>query len=546
MSSGSSTPPSLLGGVPSNETRDAPSVVDGTLAHHNIPPWNGISPLYPALSVLQSQHSDIEIRSFDHFIHRAAPCYAGAVEDDFWKNTVPRLALYDPVVWDIAVASSYMFEFVPHDPLVASFTAASVSLPTAKPHRQALKWYNRALSNIRQRIDREEMDYTYALLTCILCTCIEFQQRNIGVAIHLVHSGYRLLNQSLLLSVNNIKSAQAQALNDIVTSFFSRHALVTANFVVHPLSEWSGRPKNIESTARKADTPVMDQAHNASLELYRLMYQAYEILRVIVLMWNMPDVVEAQSAGQRVTLDEMKRWRVSYTEHILYAEDAVLRDDLQLLTSHLFMSWEVCYTWFSTCIYTTEMAYDEYMDHFAEVVRHAECILRLRGSQNTVDEPVHRHTKVRVNIVPPLYFTVLKCRDPVLRRKALALLEKAPPAELWDGVLTPRVAQSAIALEENQPYNQIDLTNPEALAELHARPLPPESQRLRDIALTGQEHSQTGTTIILQLGRIAINADGTKHSAHETIRVEYPDPLRVECRSESLPSIMPHMAGIPL
>ncbi|KAK5065149.1 hypothetical protein LTR84_000985 [Exophiala bonariae] len=517
----------VLDATPSSEDKHAIPIVGGALTHHNFTPLNNCSPLYPAVSFLQSQHCDIEIRSFDHFIHRAAPCYAGAVEDDFWTNTVPRLALYDPVVWDIAVASSYMFEYVPHDPLVASFTTTSVSLPKAKPHQQALKWYNRALSNIRQRMDCEEMDYTYALLTCILCTCIEFQQRNIGVAIHLVHSGYRLLNQSLLTDVSNIKSAQVRALNNVVTSFFSRHALVTANFVVHPLSEWSGPTKNTEGTLLKTDNPLMEKAHSASLKLYRLMYQAYEILRVIVLMWNMPDVIKSQSAGQRVTLDELKRWRISYTERVMNAEDAMMSNDLQLLTSHLLMSWDICYTWFATCIYPTEMAYDQYMDHFAEVVLHADRVLRLRGFKIGRDEPLHRHTKVGLNIVPPLFFTALKCRDPILRRRALALLERAPPAEPWNGVLTPRVAQNAIALEENRPYEKVDLTDPGALAELRARPLPPDGQRLRDIALVGQEQSNAGTTLILELGRIVVDADGTKRSAHETIRVEHPEALTI-------------------
>lgn len=433
---------------------------------------------------------------------------------------MPCLALSDPVIWDITVASSYMFEHVPHTPLVPSFTIGSAPRAMAKPHRQALRWYNRALSNIRQKMDQDEMDSTYAMLTCILCTCIEFQQKNIGMAMDLVHSGYRVLSQSLLVKDSITKSAQARALNDVVISFFSRHALVVANFVVLPLSEWVDHPKEIEA-ARPNYTSLKEQVHNARLELYQLMYQAYEILRITVLMWNIPEVIDGQRAAQRVTLDEMERWRLTYTERCLNAGDDTASDDMQLLTAHLLLSYEICYTWLSTCTDTSEMAYDQHMDRFAEIVQHAERVLMF-GASKQGGQRLHSHTTVNMNVVPPLYFAVLKCRDPVLRRKALYVLERAPPEELWAGVLTARVAQNAIALEEDRPYQQLDLADPASLAELRARPLPPECRRLRDIALTGQEQFDAGTTILMQLGKVSVDACGTKRTAHKTIRVEYP------------------------
>ncbi|KAL9127464.1 MAG: hypothetical protein Q9217_003664 [Psora testacea] len=54
-----------------------------------------------------------------------------------------------------------------------------------------------------------------------------------------------------------------------------------------------------------------------------------------------------------------------------------------------------------------------------------------------------------MNIVWPLYAVTHKCRDPVLCRKAVALLKSSPRQEsIWDSVLAGRVAEKLISIEE--------------------------------------------------------------------------------------------------
>lgn len=54
-----------------------------------------------------------------------------------------------------------------------------------------------------------------------------------------------------------------------------------------------------------------------------------------------------------------------------------------------------------------------------------------------------------LNVIAPLYIVVQKCRDPVLRRRALALLRRAPAQEgLWYRDIIVQVAQRTIELEE--------------------------------------------------------------------------------------------------
>jgi len=62
---------------------------------------------------------------------------------------------------------------------------------------------------------------------------------------------------------------------------------------------------------------------------------------------------------------------------------------------------------------------------------------------------VQRLFSLDMNIVAFLYAVSHKCRDPLVRRKAVARLKSHPRKEgIWDSVLTARVAERLISIEE--------------------------------------------------------------------------------------------------
>ena len=408
-----------------------------------------------------------------------------------------------------------MFEHVPHETLLVSFTSSATPPATGAPHRQALKWYNRGLSDLQKRMERNEMDSSYALLTCVLCTAVEFQQNNVGNAMDLLQSGFRVLSQTLR-SKKSTTSTQMGFLSEVIMSFFTRHALVVANFVMLPLSDWSDDSAAIHDAGPCTSTQSI-QVHRIRLQLYHLMYQAYQTVRVAVLMWQDPEIIRGLLLAQRVTLDELIRWRSFFTGYCSSHRDTMNEENMQLLASHLLMCWDVCYIWLEACTEISETSYDKHIDHFAEIIIQSESVLAIVAQRPVEEQP---QTKVVVDLAPPLYFTVMKCRDPVLRRKALALLEKAPPEGLWADVLTAQVVQNAISLEEGRPYKPTDLTEPESLAELRTCAMPPENRRIQTIAFIGQEKTHTGYTLSLQVGRVTVDTSGKKRTVHENIRME--------------------------
>ncbi|KAF2114109.1 hypothetical protein BDV96DRAFT_600841 [Lophiotrema nucula] len=89
-------------------------------------------------------------------------------------------------------------------------------------------------------------------------------------------------------------------------------------------------------------------------------------------------------------------------------------------------------------------------------------------------------------VLSALFAVVSRARDPLLRRRAVALLLSYPRREgMWDSVLAGRIAWEAIMLEEADTYEEMSLherhTNP---GRLGRTPDIPDSNRIRDIAIT--------------------------------------------------------------
>jgi hypothetical protein len=439
------------------------------------------------------------------------------VEDNFWKVVVPCLAQSDSFVWDIVASIGWIFEYVPYEMTVTTFELTNIPHVKSIEHRQALKWYSRALANLRRRIDRNEMDGPFALLSCILCMCIELQQRNVGNAIRLFRSGNKIFSQSLF-DKQRLTSIKSLALDQVVTPFLSRCGALVATIVI-PLSDWL-ESSSTNKVHKLSNLPLTYTLTDITSHFYHLMFQVYEIVRVGVLMWNDEELIQILLPRREKALDELKRWRALFMD-IWSSLDQHKTDssDRLWLYSHLLMSWDICYIWLSTCTTGSQMVLDEYMDHFADILLHAQRLFDSSAQSMKLDQ--QQPSNIEMGVISALYFTAAYCRDPVLRRKALQLSRRAPHHEsLWANVLMAQATEYAISLEEDQTYVELDLTDSISLAELHARPLPPEERRIQHIAVLGQKTNATGHVLALQLSRIAVDADGNKRTVHEDVWLE--------------------------
>ena len=92
---------------------------------------------------------------------------------------------------------------------------------------------------------------------------------------------------------------------------------------------------------------------------------------------------------------------------------------------------------------TKETIWDKYFPQYKRSVELAEAILESSGNS-------HPYFCLEMNYVAPLYAVAHKCRDPKIRRKAVAVLYSSSRQEgIWDSIMAARVAERLIQLEED-------------------------------------------------------------------------------------------------
>jgi hypothetical protein len=98
------------------------------------------------------------------------------------------------------------------------------------------------------------------------------------------------------------------------------------------------------------------------------------------------------------------------------------------------------------CLDPDEMAYDLYLPLFQDIIASADAILDL-----PLDMPGPRPIfDIEMSVIHPLYFTAIKCRDPLVRDQAKELLSRCGKEGVWDGDIMTCVASHVIALEESE------------------------------------------------------------------------------------------------
>ena len=98
--------------------------------------------------------------------------------------------------------------------------------------------------------------------------------------------------------------------------------------------------------------------------------------------------------------------------------------------------------------------WDSYPQEGEDIVQFAESLLNL--DERTRGPPGQRGVEFSLDmtLVGPLYAVAHKYRDPILRRRAIALLKRADRQEgIWDSAVAARVAERIVEIEEGTVGN---------------------------------------------------------------------------------------------
>ena len=397
----------------------------------------------PAAALDGLQLDPDESRALDYFLHRAAPCLAATQDGVFWTSLVPQLIRHDVATRSAVLAISCMFE---HPPETSNMMGVTSSI--SRSQSQALKWQSKSIKGFHARLvrngtrmhDKEHIEL--ALLSCVLLTTIEFQQNNVHSALALLTRGYNMASSI----PGELASNLSETIKGILVPILARQTVLMASFGRLPPKQWFERFQRIAPTS----VSKIDSLTDARAGLYTCLFKGMEFIQVAHTAY-MEDLPPDLSPGgplgtqQAAVMKELTLWDKAFFE-FSERRGGRFSEQERLAVTTMIMYYNVACIWNETELDATHMMQDKLMHRFQRVVDCAEALL---DAAKDASQETPAPFSFEMGVIPPLFFTGLKCRHPLIRRKTVDLLRRAPRQEaLFAAEMNARAIEKLIEVEE--------------------------------------------------------------------------------------------------
>ena len=344
------------------------------------------------------------------------------------------------------------------------------------PNQQdALTWYSRSVSNIHSQIKRGTADPYISLISCVLFICVETIQGRTEEALQLYTQGVRLVLE-LQAQVDHgfVSATKAALLTDTIIPLFLRldNSSLTVSGVqaseVFKLARTHMKEKlvSIES-ARYAITMLAAEAQlferDATLHLQAVGGEHNVSTKMLEMKTNLQT--------------RLQTWYRAYTtlcQGFITKSDPI-KHEPALLVYHAAATIAV-----SGSLLHRETIYDDHLEDFATIVKHASFLLDMTTGPDGKQPPFSFEPGVGI----PLFLAAMKCREPSLRREALNLLRRSPPIQgFFKCTPVALLAENLMRLEEGYNitlWDEIDqnvIESPSVRQESSRVALPPQNHQ---------------------------------------------------------------------
>ncbi|MCJ1462454.1 hypothetical protein MMC07_001055 [Pseudocyphellaria aurata] len=399
--------------------------------------------------------NDRESSYFDYFRSSSAPKSTTFYGSDFWLRRVLQMTHSEPAIKHATLALGalhrcYEFEQWPQP---------------EQELKSALLYYSRAVSQTKNLLLQNTRENTEKLLViCLLFMCYENTVGNFPAAqMHLQH-GLCILSESRKQSPGG-QSVPNQDIPDDILHAFSRMDLQAM-----ALSD-SSAPYPF-STVRVSEPSPIPSSFSSIAEAQYHLFENFKRGWVEEEMSHLAGV-EVPLPRQSWLASRLTTWESSFAalQSRLRETSSVVEVESELLITRIYH--EMIAVTCNSGFFTKEMSYDAYYAKFELLLTLVDSLPVMSGSPSgiTGKPPSKRTLSFESGVVLPLYFTATRCRDPRLRRQALARLYALHSCEgVWDSLGAARVAERIIDIEEEGQENirrAEDISSEKRVAEAH-------------------------------------------------------------------------------
>ncbi|KAL4813506.1 hypothetical protein BDW67DRAFT_106117 [Aspergillus spinulosporus] len=373
-----------------------------------------------------------ERRAFAYYSQHAAPILGG-LDAEFWSTIVPCLCHSEPAVWDAIISISSLFEsYKPSNPV--------------HKYRDALGWYARSVSAVRQQIERGAADVFVGLISCVLFICIEALQGGTQEALRLYSQGMQLvlaLREQIASGI--VPATKGSLLEETIVPIFARLS-VLAN---------SESKAAVNVLLRGTDRlltpgfafPSLKAAREAIFVLTaetQLFQEACEMHHDTTNEYHVPDHMITQ---QMTILSRLRTWHEAYTALTtsLHSQKTPLSPQQTSTIALLYTHHEMLYIIITTCVSRFKTTTNSCLSNFQTIVEQSRIALEASNRPDGTQPPF----TFDIGVGFPLWFAVLRCAEPLTRRAAITLLKQAPQVQgFYARTFGVNFAQVVVDVEE--------------------------------------------------------------------------------------------------
>ncbi|EGX93528.1 C6 finger domain protein, putative [Cordyceps militaris CM01] len=364
-------------------------------------------------------------RAFDYYRSQSAPVLGNIMDSEFWGGLVMRLSVTEPIVRHAVLAMSSL-----HEHLSTHREQGDTPGPSF-----IYSEYGKSIAALRQW--KSSDGPTIPLLACVLYTCLEFLLDNEQAARMHIIEGRKLLG-----SLGDESSPALEMVKRDLVPMYTRLGL--AAFL------YGGNPPGVPEHLRPSIAPPtkFESIAEARALLYHLLDEALRFTTAVrpKIYAGHLDASSLQdlASAQQALLSRLTHW------HVLFI---VLTSGLKMTQANvctqnlLLIYYNTAVIWVSTSLRRDEVAYDAHMPAFSTIVSLGAAIIA--GAQR--GSPLHSFS-FETELIAPIYWTVQKCRHPLLRRAAVKLLMKDElknrRENLWHSNEAVAIALRTIEVEE--------------------------------------------------------------------------------------------------
>lgn len=385
-----------------------------------------------------------ERRAFQFFREKSAADFPGFFESSFWGRLVLQASHAEPSIRHAVIALGSLHELIRHNEWKVGRAYDSF----------ALQQSNKAIGHLNQNIGSTEQPSTEMLLmSCAIFICIESLQGNYESALRHIEGGVRIFRhwQAESSRCSSPRTARSsphhQSVDNEIIQIFSRLNVQTLLFPdTHLFSK---------DVFKQDVLPIIDPVPVVftTVEEARACLDdciSYKLQAMVVAYLSRQGSGDGSVGPPQDCTDEhlLRQWSVAFDALVERAGPSQSPQNIQRAII-LEMQYKCVKILLSVGLPPTETAFDDFEALFESIISLATSVIHASSSGEISERT--GHFSFETGLVPPLYFTATRCRDPWVRRQALSLLSSRPRQEcVWNSEMMFKIAERIILVEEGR------------------------------------------------------------------------------------------------